>query len=92
MTEEFYCQSCGRKMVTPSEFGTHNDGSRNKEYCATCYDHGHYTEPDLTRWQMLSRLLPVWMEKNHLPYREALIETNFFLSGLDRWKRTQMWT
>jgi len=32
------------------------------------------------------------MKEKNLTYREALIEANYFISGLQRWQTTKMWT
>jgi len=87
-----YCQSCGRIINNPGGWGTEADGSLNHDFCRECYVDGWFTEPRLTRWQIISRIVPLWMKEKNLTYREALIEANYFISGLRRWQTTKMWT
>lgn len=86
-----YCQSCGRLLRRKPDRGTERDGTPSSSYCRKCYLNGSFTEPSLTRWQMIERLLPERMEHAHLSYIEALIEANRLLSGLDRWRTRQFW-
>lgn len=92
MAEIIYCQSCGRKMDAEEDFSRERDGTRNLEYCSKCYLDGSFAEPDLTRWQIIARILPVWMKEKNVPYREALIDANYFISTLRRWQTKKMWT
>lgn len=91
MTER-YCQSCGRLIHEVADCGRETDGSINENYCDRCYREGKFTEPELTRWQMIARIIPLWMEEKQVPYRQALIDANYFLSGLRRWQTRRMWT
>lgn len=91
MSEEF-CQSCGRMISRSEEYGCESDGALNREFCRDCYRNGDFTDPSLTRWQVVSRTIPMWMQKKHLSYRDALIQANYFISSLRRWHTNQMWT
>ncbi len=90
MSEE-YCQSCGRLIRRKHDCGTEKDGTENRSYCRKCYSNGLFTEPSMTRWQMIEKLVPDRMERRRLSYIEALIETNQLLSGLNRWRSRQFW-
>lgn len=48
-----FCQSCAMPMEKPEDFGTSADGNRNEEYCRYCYQSGKFTDPDITREQMI---------------------------------------
>lgn len=87
-----YCQSCGQVIHNPRDLGTEADGSVNHDFCRECYAEGCFTEPRLTRWQIISRIVPLWMKEKELTYREALVEVNYFISGLRRWQTHKTWT
>lgn len=91
MSEEC-CQSCGCIIFKQEEFGTESNGSMSRDFCHACYTQGKFTDPTLTRWQVVSRIIPQWMQNKHLSYRDALIQANFFISRLRRWHTNQMWT
>ncbi|TKJ44259.1 hypothetical protein CEE36_00520 [candidate division TA06 bacterium B3_TA06] len=87
-----YCQSCARVIHNPRDLGTEADGSLNHDFCRRCYAEGCFTEPRLTRRQIISRIVPLWMKENNLTYREALVDVNHFISGLRRWQTHKTWT
>jgi len=89
---ERYCQSCGRMMREEQDYGREEDGCINENYCSHCYRNGQFTEPNLTRWQIVARILPIWMKEKHLTYRDALVDANYFISSLRRWHARQTWT
>lgn len=44
MMEEKYCQCCGMPMgQSDALYGLEADGSKSKEYCSYCYNHGTFT-------------------------------------------------
>ena len=46
--DPIYCQSCGMPLVSDTDYGTNQDGSKNNEYCAFCFKDGKFThDPDL---------------------------------------------
>ncbi|MBL7861497.1 MAG: zinc ribbon domain-containing protein [Cyclobacteriaceae bacterium] len=36
----------------PQQGGTHADGSKSTMYCSHCYQHGKFTQPDITVEEM----------------------------------------
>ena len=86
-----YCQSCGRRVHKNTDYGTEADGSLNRNYCIKCYKEGRFTEPNLTRTQMVARIVPIYMEEKKLSYRQALIYANYLVSELRRWQTQHMW-
>lgn len=47
------CQSCGMPMKKdPQGGGSNADGSRNAEYCSSCYTGGAFIQPDFTAQEM----------------------------------------
>ena len=47
-----YCQSCGMPLVSDTDYGTNQDGSKNNEYCAFCFKDGKFTQ-DVTMEEMI---------------------------------------
>ncbi len=83
--EGIFCQSCGMPMKKMEEFGTNIDGSKNKEYCFYCYKNGKFTEPNITKEQMIEKCESI-MKQMHIP--DAQIEqTKTFIPMLKRWKK-----
>ena len=39
---ERYCESCGM-ILTPADYGSDADGSKDEHYCKWCYEQGKYT-------------------------------------------------
>ena len=54
--EQEICQSCSMPMIEEDDFGTNLDGSKNSEYCHFCFKNGEFTDPNLTKEQMIEKL------------------------------------
>ncbi len=79
-----FCQSCSMPLERPGDFGANADGSKNKEYCHYCYQKGKFTEPDITRDQMIEKCAGIIKQMN---ISEAQIEqTRKFIPMLKRWR------
>ena len=79
-----FCQSCAMPMEKLEDFGTNVGGNQNKEYCRYCYQNGKFTEPDITREQMIEKCAGI-MRQMHIP--ETQIEqTKKFIPMLKRWR------
>jgi hypothetical protein len=42
------CQSCGNAIF---DYGTEEDGSRNRDFCTNCYKSGHFYKHDWTGYE-----------------------------------------
>lgn len=84
MDNSSYCQSCSMPLDGPELWGTEKDGSPNREYCKFCYQHGVFTNPDLTLEEMKTRMISR-MDADQLPpdILEAAINR---LEYLKRWQ------
>ena len=62
--EDKYCQCCGMPMGDTNElYGTEQDGSKSKDYCKYCYEHGAFTS-DCTMEEMIEFCVPVMVKEN----------------------------
>jgi hypothetical protein len=79
----FFCQSCGKLMRTDRELGTNNDGSKNSEYCMSCYENGKYIYPDMTFGMMKE-----YLKESNNDIKEVQMEeiADEILPSLKRWK------
>ncbi len=80
----FVCQSCSMPLVKPEDFGTNPDGSPNEDYCTQCYQEGHFTEPDITAEEMVTRCVSI-MRGMHLPPSQ-IKQTEEAIPFLKRWR------
>ncbi len=82
MEAQTLCQSCGMPLENPEFLGTENDGSRNEEYCLSCYVDGSYRDPDMTLNEMREIVISE-MEK----MQESSERIDVAVSNLDKLKR-----
>ncbi|MBU1049157.1 zinc ribbon domain-containing protein [Candidatus Bipolaricaulota bacterium] len=62
------CQSCSMPMKKdPKGGGTNADGTRSTEYCSYCYQDGQFTEPNITRDEMVAKVKTMMQEQMKLP-------------------------
>jgi len=95
ISEAPVCQSCAMPLTKPEDFGTMEDGSPSKDYCAKCYQDGKFTSPEMTIDDMVEALAPNWAEWTENPdltIDEARAEVHKVLSGLKRWKEQDIRT
>ncbi len=52
MNNNNFCQSCSMPLNNPELLGTEKDGSKSREYCAYCYQHGEFLNPAMTLNEM----------------------------------------
>lgn len=88
MEEQKYqdiCQSCGMPMKIASDYGKKADGSQSYEYCKYCYQNGAFTQPDLTKEQMIEANIK-FMVKFGMSEEEARALGTKLLPTLKRWQ------
>ncbi len=80
------CQSCGKPMSRPDEFGTNTDGSRSDEYCSFCFQNGKFTYPNITAEHMIEIYASLMVTLKDMPENEAREMAKSLIPGLKRWK------
>ena len=81
-----FCQSCSMPMQKPEDFGTDAAGFRTNDYCKFCFKAGAFTEPAMTKEQMIDRVQRLLMEKVRMPEEQAKAMANDFVPKLKRWQ------
>jgi hypothetical protein len=79
-----FCQSCGMPLSRDSAGGgTNSDGTRSREYCSRCFEHGRFTEPNISMYEMMEKVEKK-LRRMHLP---ALVARKFAagIPKLSRW-------
>jgi hypothetical protein len=79
-----FCQSCAMPMEKPEDFGTNADRSQNNEYCCYCYKNGKFTEPDITKEQMIEKVAGI-MKQMQMPDSQ-IGQVKTFIPMLKRWR------
>jgi hypothetical protein len=82
-----FCQSCGMPMQEASDFGMGADGLRINDFCHFCYDHGTFTEPEMTRQQMVDRCVTFMTRQTFTPEWEARTLLTDVIPKLKRWRQ-----
>lgn len=77
------CQSCTMPLKNKADFGTNTDGSTCLDYCKYCYIDGNFTEPNLTKDEMLKKAED-FLKK--MSKEEKIEEIKSLISKLKRWK------
>lgn len=80
---EHYCESCGM-LLTPSDYGTANDGKPTSHYCKWCYEQGEYTY-ETTMEAMIEDCAPRLAENTGMTHDEAVSLMGAVLPHLKRW-------
>jgi hypothetical protein len=80
------CQSCARPLIREEDFGTNADGTRNRDYCITCYAKGAFTRPKLTREEMIGEVTEQILARTGMPRLRADEITRSMISFLKRWR------
>ena len=86
MDTKDHCQSCGMPLGE-GLYGTNADGSPNHDYCKYCYRNGEFTEPELSREDVIAKSIKYMMTEKHLDYNEASRQTSEYISSLRRWQK-----
>jgi len=81
-----FCQSCSMPMQKPDDFGTGADGFKQNDYCVYCFKNGAFTEPDITRDQMIDKVAKLMVEKTNMPADQAKAIAKMFIPKLKRWR------
>ena len=80
---EHYCESCGM-LLTPADYGSDADGSKDEHYCKWCYEQGKYTY-DTTMDAMIEDCAPRLAENTGMSRDEAVSLMGAVLPHLKRW-------
>ena len=81
-----FCQSCSMPMEKPDDFGTDAAGFRMNDYCKFCFKAGAFTEPAMTKEQMIERVGRLLVERVRMPEEQAVAMANEFVPKLKRWQ------
>jgi hypothetical protein len=81
------CQSCSMPLETTPECGTDPAGCRVQDYCIYCFHKGAFTEPEMSRDEMVERVADHLMKHEHLAHMQARELADKLVSGLKRWRR-----
>lgn len=81
----YVCQSCGMPLVTPDHFGTSASGSRVTDYCSYCYRDGHFTDPNMTKTQMIARVVNLLVSNRNMSESAAQSLASRIVPTLKRW-------
>jgi hypothetical protein len=81
------CQSCGMPLQKERDFGTNADGSPNHEYCRYCFQNGAFTQPDITKDEMIERVIELAVAMNIMPEEQAKALATTVIPTLKRWQR-----
>jgi hypothetical protein len=58
------CQSCAMPLSKcPQGGGSEADGSKSSKYCSHCYQHGAFTQPDMTAQEMQEFVIGMMREQ-----------------------------
>jgi len=88
MSQKVYpiiCQSCGMPMKIESDFGINADMSKNEEYCTYCYQNGQFTNPNITKDEMIKSCTEM-MVKYGSDKDQAEKQMMELIPALKRWK------
>ncbi len=81
-----FCQSCGMPMEKPAQFGTDKKGYHVNDYCTYCFSKGKFTNPKITKAQMLDRISPMLAQEMKITEARARTMAKSVLPKLKRWK------
>ena len=79
------CQSCSMPMVETEDFGTEDDGSKNQEYCKYCFQEGDFTNPGISKEEMIEKLVDL-ANKMGKSKEEAKKMAEEVIPKLKRWQ------
>jgi len=86
MQSEYICQSCGMPIDKPEDLGTNSDLTKSEDYCIFCFHNGIFSEPEISKAEMVSRITQAMIEKTDLPKEQAHILVDQTVSSLKRWQ------
>lgn len=86
MDDQSRCQSCGMPL-NEGGYGTEADGTTvSREYCTHCYQHGRYTEPNLTLREMIQKSVAQMVGHRNLLEYQARRRAEMTIPTLKRWQ------
>ncbi len=80
------CQSCGKPISKPEDFGENADGSKNSDYCGFCFKDGNFSNPNITQEYMIEISAILMASMMNISEKEAKEKTSAIIPGLKRWK------
>ena len=83
--QSMVCQSCGMPIERAEQRGTTAAGTASSDYCSFCYQSGHFTDPHLTKEQMIAKSASFLISNEHMNEPAALAYARRTVSGLKRW-------
>jgi hypothetical protein len=81
-----FCQSCSMPLDQPEDFGTDPAGYRVNDYCRHCYQHGAFTNPDITLEQMIDQCVGIMAGRGIMPEAAARDLLTQVMPGMRRWR------
>lgn len=85
MSNKQFCQSCSMPLDKPEMMGTEKDGTKSKEYCTYCYQHGAFINPSMTLQEM-TKMVKEQMEKRKID-KDLISKAVNILPNLKRWRK-----
>lgn len=85
MSDMILCQSCGMPLEADEHFGTNQDGGKNADYCAYCFQNGAFTA-EMTMDEMIAYCAEhaeEWGMK--MTKEQATAAMNGYFPTLKRW-------
>jgi hypothetical protein len=67
--------------------GTDAKGTRVEDYCVYCFHNGAFTEPTVSREEMIERVTDLLMKEEHLAHLQARDLAEGLVPSLKRWCR-----
>ena len=86
-SESTACQSCGKPLSKPEDFGTNADGNKNDEYCSHCFQSGKFTYPNITMEEMIEISAVLMMSLAFMDEAEATSKAKKTIPKLKRWAK-----
>lgn len=80
------CQSCGMPLKEERDFGTNEDGSKNKKYCVYCFQNGKFMDEDITMEEKIAKNIEI-AKSMGMREEEAREMANSIIPTLERWKK-----
>lgn len=80
------CQSCGMPLAKAADYGTEKGGSRSREYCFHCYQHGRFLDEGITLQEKIEKNVRFCVAMG-MPEGEARHMCESILPKLKRWQK-----
>ena len=86
MPMSYYCQCCSMPIPDPDQHGTEADGTRSRDFCRFCYDHGDFTAKGVTMDEFIEATAPMEAKALGISRDEAVSLMATLLPHLKRWR------